>query len=124
MKVNYNPKLIPLARKLRKQGTFAEALLWTYLQGKQMQGYRFTRQKSIGEYIVDFYCGSLGLAIEIDGITHDNKMEEDAIRQKEIEKQGVKFLRFTDDEVKKQTEGVLDVISDWIDENEEDRLKL
>ena len=124
MKVNYNPKLIPLARKLRKKGTFAEALLWTYLKGKQMQGYRFTRQKPIGEYIVDFYCGKLGLAIEIDGITHDDKIESDKIRQKEIESQGVKFLRFTDDEVKENTEAVLEVILDWIDENEDERLNI
>ena len=98
MKINYNPKLIPLARKLRKSGTYAEVLLWTYLKGKQMNNYRFTRQKPIGEYIVDFYCGALGLAIEVDGITHDNKIQEDEKRQKEIEKQGIVFLRFTDDE--------------------------
>src|SRR6056297_314061 len=121
MKINYNPKLIPLARALRKQGTFAEVLLWTYLKGKQMQGYRFTRQKPIGEYIVDFYCGRLGLAVEIDGITHNDKIESDKIRQKEIESQGVEFLRFTDDEVKENTEGVLNVISEWIADHEEER---
>jgi len=118
MKVTYNPKLIPLARELRKKGTYAEVLLWTYLKKKQMNGYRFTRQKPIGEYIVDFYCGKLGLAIEIDGITHDDKVEYDKTRQKEIEKQGVEFLRFTDDEVKGNTESVLNIISSWIDQNE------
>jgi very-short-patch-repair endonuclease len=121
MKVAYNQKLIPLARELRKKGTYAEVLLWTYLKKKQMNGYRFTRQKPIGEYIVDFYCGKLGLAIEIDGITHDDKIEYDRRRQKSIEKQGVKFLRFTDDEVKENTEAVLNIISRWIEENEEVR---
>ncbi|MCF7886720.1 MAG: DUF559 domain-containing protein [Candidatus Marinimicrobia bacterium] len=124
MKGNYNPKLIPLARKLRKKGTFAEVLLWTHLKGKQMQGFRFTRQKPIGEYIVDFYCGKLGLAIEIDGITHDDKIESDEIRQKKIESQGVVFLRFTYDEVKENTEAVLEIISNWIDENKDDRIDI
>ena len=75
MKIHYNPKLKPLARKLRKEGTFAEVLLWDQLKGRKMKGYTFTRQKPIENYIVDFFCNRLRLVIEIDGVTHENNHE-------------------------------------------------
>ena len=72
----------------------------------------------MGNYIVDFYCSRLRLAIEIDGISHEDKFKEDKIRQKEIEKQGVKFLRFYDSDIKNNMEGVIAVIRDWIEREE------
>lgn len=74
-------------------------LLWYHLKGKQIKGYDFHRQKPILNYIVDFYCSELLLAIEIDGESHYGNEEADKIRQNEIEKLGINFLRFDDSEV-------------------------
>ncbi len=83
MKIYYNPKLIPLARKLRNNSTLAEILLWEEIKNRKMLGYRFLRQKPIGNYIVDFFCNKLKLAIEIDGDTHrEENFENDMKRQK------------------------------------------
>jgi len=73
-------------------------LLWIFLKGKQINGFDFHRQKSIGNYIVDFFCNELSLAIEIDGESHYGNEEKDNERQIEIEKCGVKFLRFDESE--------------------------
>ena len=82
-----------------------------------MLGYDFDRQKPIDNYIVDFFCNELILAIEIDGSTHNNKSEEDRIRQTKLESLGVKLLRFSDLDIKKNMSGVLSVIGDWIREH-------
>ncbi len=71
--IPYNPKLKELARKLRNDSTFTEIILWNYLKKKQMRGFDFDRQKPIDNYIVDFYCKDLKLAIEIDGESHYGK---------------------------------------------------
>ena len=71
MKVTYNPKLKQLARKLRNDSTRAEIKLWKELQNKQVYGYKFTRQKPIGNYIADFFCNKLKLVIEVDGYSHN-----------------------------------------------------
>lgn len=117
--IPYNPRLVELAKKLRKNMTLSEVLLWNELKRKQMMGYDFDRQKPIDEYIVDFYCKDLQLAIEIDGVTHtyeDAPMKDD-IRQKRLESLGVKFLRFDDLEVKREMIYVLNRIHQWIEEN-------
>lgn len=106
--IPYNPKLVPLARKLRNNSTLSEILLWRKLKGKQLLGYDFDRQKPIGNYIVDFYCSELKLAIEIDGSSHELKAEEDACRQKEIEKFGITVIRFEDSAVKRHIVQVLE----------------
>jgi len=71
--IPYNHKLKELARKLRNDSTLSEIMLWNYLNGKQMLGYDFDRQRPIDNYIVDFYCKDLKLAIEIDGESHFGK---------------------------------------------------
>ena len=118
MKTHYNPKLKQLARKLRKDSTLSEVLLWQHLKNKQMMGYDFHRQKPIEEYIVDFYCSKLRLIIEIDGESHNDKLQQDEERQKELESLGFHFLRFLDSDVKQNLEGVLLSIKDWIDKAE------
>ena len=89
--------------------TFSEVLLWNELKQKKMLGYDFDRQRPIDNYIVDFYCKDLMLAIEVDGISHDFEevMDNDEIRQKRLEDLGVYFLRFDDREVKKDMANVL-----------------
>lgn len=97
----YDPKLMPLARKLRKNLTFGEVLLWNEIKNKQL-GVRFSRQIPIDKFIVDFYCKDLLLAIEVDGDSHyyDNQSEKDANRQERLESLGVSFIRFDDLDVK------------------------
>ncbi len=113
----YNPILKDLARELRNSSTLSEVLLWQHLKGKKILGYDFDRQKPIDNFIVDFFCSELMLAIEIDGETHNYKISRDKERQKKIEGIGVRFLRFTDDEIKQNLEGVLAVIERWVREN-------
>src|SRR5690349_4124309 len=99
----YRSDLKDIARKLRNNSTLGEILLWNELKGNQLMGYDFHRQKPLLNYIVDFFCHELELAIEIDGDSHD--FEEvyinDCKRQAEIEALGIAFLRFTDEEVKR-----------------------
>ncbi len=117
--IPYNPKLKERARYLRNNSTFSEVLLWRHLKGKQMHGFDFDRQKPIDNYIVDFFCNELMLAIEIDGDSHAKKMEDDQLRQKRLESLGVRFLRFYDRDVKQNMAGMLSVIENWILENRE-----
>jgi len=98
--------------------TLAEVLLWNQIKNKQMLGYDFDRQHPIMSYIVDFFCKKLNLAIEIDGQSHDFKAAQDAGRQKQIEKMGVRFVRFWDYDVKHDMESVLERIRGWILEEE------
>jgi len=115
--IPYNPKLKELARNLRKNSTRSEVILWGHLKGKQMLGYDFHRQRPVDNYIVDFYCSELLLAIEINGVSHDAKGEDDLKRQKRLESLGVRFLRFYDRDVKENVEGVVGAIEDWIKEH-------
>ncbi len=110
----YNSKLKERARYLRKNSTLSEVLLWRHLKGKQMLGFDFDRQKPIDNYIVDFFCNELMLAIEIDGDSHDSKVEYDKNRQTKLESLGLHFLRFSDLDVKSNMEGVISTIENWI----------
>jgi very-short-patch-repair endonuclease len=100
-------------RELRKRMTDAETLLWSKIQRCQLNGLRFRRQASIGPYIVDFYLPSVHLAIEIDGSIHDlpEIKEYDRNRQEEIEAANVTVLRFTNEDVMFNLNGILIEIS-------------
>lgn len=120
----YNRKLVPLAKALRNNMTLAEVLLWNELKKKKIKGYDFDRQRPVLNYILDFYCKDLMLAIEVDGISHysEDAYFDDIIRQKEIEALGVSFLRFDDDEVRNDMDNVLLCIEGWIEDWEEENL--
>ena len=79
----------------------AERILWFNLKRRQLLGYKVRRQHGIGKYVVDFYCPELKLAIEADGPSHDTDVarRSDVHRQREIEKEGVRFMRFKDEEI-------------------------
>lgn len=117
--IPYNPQLVPLARKLRNNSTLSEILLWKRLRNKQFLGYDFDRQKPIGNYIVDFYCAKLMLAIEIDGCSHDGKAEYDLNRHQEIEDSDVTILHFDDVNVKQNLDGVLYMLKKQLKEIED-----
>ena len=108
--ISYNPKLRELARELRKNSTPAEIVFWKMVKGKAL-GVEFHRQVPMLNYIVDFYCHEIGLAIELDGTIHDNSFLEDAKRQGELEQQGVVFLRFSNEEVLHYSNHVLNILS-------------
>ncbi len=111
---NYKPSLKPLTRHLRTNSTLSEVILWNHLKNRGLLGYKFRRQTPILNYIVDFYCKELQLAIEIDGITHDEKIEYDVERQKKMEKVGIFVLRFQDSEIKKDIDIILQRIVEWV----------
>ena len=98
-------RLTPVARKLRKNPTEAEKRLWSRLRGEQL-GVRFTRQYPIGNAVVDFACRTLRLAIELDGGQHADS-EVDAVRTRMIEAQGYRVIRFWNNDVLGNTDGVL-----------------
>ena len=104
--IPYNPKLKEYARVLRKNSTLSEVLIWQKVKGKSL-GVEFHRQVPMLEYIVDFYCHEIMLAIEVDGESHEYRYEYDYHRQGALEKYGVIFLRFTDLEVKKEMFSVM-----------------
>jgi len=116
MKIKYNPKLKELARTLRNNSTKAEIKLWCYLKGKQLMGYDFHRQKPIDNYIADFFCNTLMLAIELDGYTHDFEkvLERDIKKEQRLNEIGITVLRYRDDDVMNNIEGVLEDIKDYI----------
>lgn len=96
--IRYNPELKKRARLLRTRCTPSEALLWSKIRRKSL-GYEFHRQVPINEFIVDFYCHELNLAIEVDGFVHDSRQEYDLWRQKRLESLGVVFIRFQNEDV-------------------------
>jgi very-short-patch-repair endonuclease len=104
--ISYNPRLKSLARQLRQNNTLAEILLWKNIKNRVL-GHEFHRQVPIDEFIVDFYCHELSLAIEVDGSTHDYNFIRDELRQKRLERKGISVVRFTDDDVKKFMNDVL-----------------
>jgi very-short-patch-repair endonuclease len=85
------------------------------LSRKQMNGFKFRRQYSVNQYVIDFYCPVLKLAVEIDGDSHYrfSSLEYDDKRQKFIESFGIKFLRFTNDDVYNNIDGVLQTIYEY-----------
>ena len=99
-------------RALRNAMPTAEVILWSYLRRRQVLGKKFRRQVSIKKYVVDFFCFELLLAIEVDGPTHFSReaLLRDEARQKEIEREGVTFLRFTNSEVYSNIDGVMEVV--------------
>ena len=111
----YNNKLTNFARLNHRSGNLAEALLWNELKQSKL-GYRFTKQKPIGNYIADFYCPEKKLVIEIDGWTHDNKFEYDMKRDDYMKSLGINILRIYDIDVKRDMNTVLFWIKSTLDE--------
>ncbi len=103
----YNPTLTPKARQNRKNPTPAEKKLWfDVLRDKQLSGLKFTRQKPLDEYIVDFYCAELMLAIEVDGDTHAEQEQYDQTRTERLNRLGVEVVRYGNSDVMDNLEGV------------------
>ncbi len=113
--IPYNPELVPYAKILRQNMTLGEIALWREIKGKKL-GVRFSRQIPIDQYIVDFYCKNLQLAIEVDGSIHfkDEQQNKDIFRQNRLESLGVVLVRFNDLDVKNNLSLVLEELKNTI----------
>ncbi len=114
--IPYNTKLRNFSRNLRNHSTKGEILLWMQLRAGKMCGYQFNRQKPLGNFIVDFYCGALNLVIEVDGKYHlaPAQVVKDRWRQGILESYHLNFLRFPEMAVRNRMDSVLQEIHLYI----------
>jgi DNA-3-methyladenine glycosylase len=105
--------LLPIKHRLRSNQTPAEQLLWSKLRGNQIHGLKFRRQHGIGLYIVDFFCPERALVIEVDGYVHatESKIKNDRQRENNLHSLGIKVIRYNNDEVLHNLDGVLEDIA-------------
>ncbi|KQS92909.1 endonuclease domain-containing protein [Chryseobacterium sp. Leaf394] len=113
----YNPNLKILLPKKRKAGILNEVIFWKKVRAKNFHKIDFDRQRIIGNYIVDFYVKTLGLIVEIDGSSHDEKEIYDGIRQDYLESLGLKVFRISDFDVKNNLSVVMKELEDFIIKN-------
>ena len=98
------------ARRLRRNQTDAERLLWFRLRDRRLDGLKFKRQVSIDRFVVDFFCADAKLILELDGGQHDPDGERDRDRTKVLETMGYLVLRFWNHDVMQNMDGVLEEI--------------
>ncbi len=112
VKIFNKPAVKTKRKSLRKDMPPAELALWQVLRNREASGHKFRRQYSVGPYILDFYCPSAKLAIEIDGDSHfsEKAILADKTRQKAIEETGIRFIRFTNNEIYVNLDGVYEKI--------------
>jgi very-short-patch-repair endonuclease len=106
------------AGALRKRSTEAERLLWTHLRSRQLEGQKFRRQAPVGPYVVDFLCPETRFVIELDGGQHADQREKDEERSPRLAGWGFSVLRFWNNDVLGNTEGVLEAIRAALASNE------
>jgi very-short-patch-repair endonuclease len=104
------PELEQAARDLRNQLTPAESKLWEALRHRQLAGLKFRCQHPVGQFILDFYCPTQKLVVEVDGIIHEQQKEYDLARTAQLNEFGYQVLRFTNAEVMNNLPDVLDRI--------------
>ncbi|HEX9024438.1 MAG TPA: endonuclease domain-containing protein [Geobacteraceae bacterium] len=102
--------LTEAAKELRKRMTDAESILWKRLKAKQLDGLKFRRQEQLGRFIVDFVCFEKGIIIEADGGQHAVEMEKDEERTQWLNSQGYTVLRFWNNDILSNTDGVMEAI--------------
>ncbi len=119
--LTYNKDLKEFSRNLRNNSTLGEILLWKKLRAGTMMTYSFNRQKPLNRYIVDFYCKPLNLVIEVDGEYHNEPAQrlKDIERQQILESMKLNFLRFSEQQVRKDMEIILKSIETYIHSFEE-----
>ena len=116
MNYSNHPITKDFRRQLRHDETPAERILWKHLRGKQLEGYRFRQQHGFGMYVMDFYCPSLRLCIELDGSVHDDEIvkQKDKERTKFLETSRIHVIRFKNDEIENDIEDVKKRILEYI----------
>jgi very-short-patch-repair endonuclease len=103
--------MITRGRQLRQRATVPERLLWGRLRDGRCAGLKFRRQQPLGEYVVDFFCATSRIVVELDGRSHEGRGVEDEVRQELLERQGIRVLRFTNDQVLADLQGVVEAIA-------------
>ena len=107
----YNKKCVqPKRRQLRNNPTYAEKILWLSLRKRQVEGVRFLRQYSVNKFVIDFYAPEIKLAIEVDGCSHIGREKYDKDRQSYIEAFKIKVIRYTNEQVSGNPDGVVEGI--------------
>ena len=107
--ISYNKNLTQKARENRKNPTVAEKKMWyKVLRNKEFESYKFIRQKPLDNFIVDFYCSELLLAVEIDGDSHVEQIDYDILRTEKLNSYGIEVIRYANLEVINNLEGVYD----------------
>ena len=111
------------AKGLRINRTQTEILLWEKLRAKRLGGFKFRQQHPFGRFVLDFYCHSEKLSIEIDGEIHkiDGNVEYDALRTKMIKEEGIKEIRFSNQEVLNEIEEVTNKILQRLKKSKKER---
>ena len=103
--------ILTKAKALRKNSTDLERILWQQLRNRQLNGYKFKRQVPIGNYVVDFLCSSTKLIVELDGGQHAEQQSYDQKRTLYLESKGFKVIRFWNNEVLTNIDGVLEPLT-------------
>ena len=116
---NSRPSTYENARSLRKLQTKAEGKLWQALRNGKVDDLKFRRQHAFDNYILDFYCHKIKLAVEVDGAVHNDPevTTYDIVRTKNLNDNGITVLRFTNDEVEKNIKSVIQKIKEWVNKN-------
>jgi very-short-patch-repair endonuclease len=109
---NFSPYVFDYAKKLRREATEAERILWEYLKNRKLNGKKFRRQHVIDKFILDFYCHESRLAIELDGAIHtkESVREYDEIREAHISEHHIKIIRFQNEDILFNIKSVLEEI--------------
>ena len=113
-----NLNLLDKAKQLRKAGVLSEVIFWTNIKNKSKLGWDIDRQIIIGNYIVDFFIDELGLVFEIDGSSHDDKIDYDIERDKYLESLDLKVVHIADIDVKRNMDAVYRFVVENVNERE------
>ena len=113
------PEKIQFAKLLRRTMTRPERMLWNDLRRSQLNGLHFRRQQLAGEFVLDFYCDTARLAIELNGVSHDFRGECDELRDAKLRQMGITILRVTNGDLMKDP----DLVAGWIAEQAAQRIR-
>ena len=108
----YNPNLLQRAKELRKAGVLSEVLLWNQLKNRKFKNLDFDIQKVIGNYIVDFFCATYIVVIEVDGVSHDFKYDYDMQRDTFLKELGLNIIHIPDSDVKRDINAVINYLKE------------
>ncbi len=96
------------ARYLRREESKAEAIFWNIVRNRQFLALKFKRQVPVNKYFADFLCEEKKIIVELDDISHDERLDKDAVRTKTLEQYGYRVIRYSNEEIYENLEGVLE----------------
>jgi len=114
LEIPKNKLLTDRVKVLRKAGNLSEVIFWQTFKDKSKLGFDIDRQVIIGNYIVDFFIPELGLVFEIDGSSHDNKIEYDSERDSFMKDLNLQVIRISDSDIKKNIKNVYELVLETV----------